>query len=184
MALQGRATQYNTITPFHHGARKLIMPNAFDESIESGIPIRFMLGQHDGPCVGTTWDALDLFSDLSGLAFRFRFPDTALGNEARAIAATSQNSEMSIGFDYVGARKESRVIDGLPVKAIIQAWLYEITWLHGFNISTIKSAFASYVNVDNSTLKQDCEGRKMQSDGRAVEVTRAFQKLRNALEFS
>jgi HK97 family phage prohead protease len=127
MALQGRATRYNTITPYHHGAQKLIMPNAFDESMNSGVPIKFMLGQHDGPSIGTTWDALDLFSDLNGLAFRFRFPETAIGNEARAIAAANQNSEMSIGFDYVGARKESRVIDGLPVTVICQAWLYEVS---------------------------------------------------------
>jgi phage head maturation protease len=184
MALQGRATRYNTITPYHHGAQKLVMPNAFEGSLKSGAPIKFMLGQHHGPCIGTTWDALDLFSDLDGLAFRFRFPETVIGNEARAIAATNQNSEMSIGFDYAGAQKETRVIDGLPVTVICRAWLYEITWLHGFNISAVKSAFAAYVNIDHSTLQQDCQGLKLQSDGRAVEVNRAFQKLQNALQFS
>jgi hypothetical protein len=83
-----------------------------------------------------------------------------------------------IGFNYHGAYKETRKIAGLDVVVIIEAWLYEITWLH-LVTGAVKDAFASYENIDNSGLREDCQSGKLMCDGAAVGMRRAFQHFNN-----
>src|ERR1700681_3520237 len=152
MALQGVATQYNQILHQHHGVTMKVLPGAFDRTLQSGVPVRFLLGHHDGQCIGSTADNLELFSDATNLVFRFRFPDTELGRQARAIAQSNEHTAVSIGFDYRGANKEVCRYGGTDVMVIKQAWLFEVTWLHGL-LGAVQQAFASYENVDNSSLR-------------------------------
>jgi HK97 family phage prohead protease len=91
MALCGYATLYNQILPLHHGAYKMVLPGAFDRTLNSNAYVEFHLNHHDGECVGSTADNLELFSDAKGLAFRMRFPDSALGRECRIVAASKSN---------------------------------------------------------------------------------------------
>jgi HK97 family phage prohead protease len=182
MALQGYATRYNQLTPVHHGVRKLLLPGAFSPTLNSGMPVKFMLGGHDGQCIGTTADNLWLYSDDKGLAFRFRFPDTELGKTAREIAATRTETAMSIGFNYQGASKRVCSIGDVDdVVVISRARLFEITWL--FNCrGAINDAFASYEVVDSSrSLREDCYSGKLLRDGAAVGMSRAISKLMRAL---
>jgi HK97 family phage prohead protease len=181
MALQGYATRYNQILPLHHGTHKLVLPGAFDRTLNSDATVEFRLNHHDGECLGSTADNLELFSDVKGLAFRMRFPDSALGRDSRVTAEARVNTGMSIGFNYNGAHKEHRSIDGLDVVVIIEAWLYEITWLH-LVTGAVKDAFASYENIDDSSLREDCRSGKMLGDGAAVGVTRSIRQLMHLLE--
>jgi HK97 family phage prohead protease len=180
MALSGYATRYNQIMPLHRGEYKMVLPGAFDRTLNSRAPVKFLLNHHDGECLGSTADNLELFSDARGLAFRMRFPDSARGREARATAESKTNTGMSIGFDYHNARKEDRKIGSLIVVVIIEAWLYEITWLHRVT-GAVKDAFASYEDIGSSSLRDDCRNGKILCDGAAVGMRRAFGNLTNVL---
>jgi phage head maturation protease len=75
---------------------------------------------------------------------------------------------MSIGFDYVNARRESRTIGLKTVETIIEARLQEISLVPE---GACKSAYAQ---LTNSTEFADA------SDEAADAMMRAFQKLRDA----
>src|ERR1700685_2552763 len=141
MALQGRAVNFNSIIS-HKGENKLILPGAFDPTLDSGATVEFRLNHHDGACIGTTADHLELYSDENALNFRMTFPATEIGRQARAMAETGNHTEMSIGFDYHGARKMTQRYNGVDVVAIIEARLFEITYLFGYHCSADKKAFA------------------------------------------
>jgi HK97 family phage prohead protease len=111
MALQGYAVRYDQIIPNHHGENKLILPSAFDWTLNSRATVKLTLSHHGGDCVGSTDDNLELYSDHNnGLAYRFRFPETAVGRQAVAMAKSNEHSEVSIGFDYRNARKLENMV--------------------------------------------------------------------------
>jgi HK97 family phage prohead protease len=180
MALQGVAVHYNHVIKAHRGEHKMVLPGAFDGTLDLGAPVEFRLTHHDGPSIGKSPDYLELISNNIGLMFRFRFPDTELGREGLAIAETRVPTTLSVGFGYNNALKYKRVIDGLCVMVIERAWLHEVTWLTSQR-GADERAFASYENIDDRSLRKDIETGKMACDGAAVEMTRALKNLANAI---
>jgi HK97 family phage prohead protease len=175
MALQGYAVRYDQVIPYC-GVNTLVSRGAFDETINSGATVKLTLSHHDGDCVGSTEDNLQLYSDHPiGLAFRFRFPDTALGRQAAAMAKSNEHSEVSVGFR--NARKMIRKYGGADVAVIIEARLYEISYLYGLRCAADRNASATYENIDNSSLREDCESGKLLSDFAAIGVRRAIQRV-------
>ena len=87
---------------------------------------------------------------------------------------------MSIGFDWHGARKETRQINGADVVCIVDAHLFEISYLHGFRAGVVKDAFATLQDVDYSkSLREVCGNGKFLYEGAAIGVTRALQDIIN-----
>jgi HK97 family phage prohead protease len=181
MALQGIALRYNEIIRLHRGENKMVLPGAFDPTLASDSTVKFQFKHHEGECVGSTEDNLELISDDRALVFRFRFPDSALGKTARAFAESNEPTEISVGFDYNYALKFKRNIGGLEVIAIQRAWLNEISWLNVGLRGAAAGTFASYVNVGNRSLRQDYSCGKLAAHGAAIGVSRAFQSLNRLL---
>jgi hypothetical protein len=73
--------------------------------------------------------------------------------------------------------KSKQIYGGLEVMVVSQAWLYEITWLVRGSTGADQHAFASYENIDNRSLADDCRSGKLMADGAAVGMRRALQKL-------
>jgi HK97 family phage prohead protease len=179
MALAGYTTRFNQVLPLHHGAHKMVLPGAFDETLSSTAPVKLLLDHRYDQCVGSTDDILEIHSDQWGLAFRAKLPDTTLGQYARQMAQRSNRDAMSIGFNYDFAAKEVRRIDGLDVVVIAKAWLYEISFLCGADKQpAIKDAFAIYTNVDYSqSLRDESDCCKYLYDGAANAFTRSLRNL-------
>jgi hypothetical protein len=64
---------------------------------------------------------------------------------------------------------------------IEHAWLREVTWLNAGLTGADLKAFASYENIDDRRLRDDCKSGKLIADGAAVDVRRAFRALANTL---
>jgi hypothetical protein len=137
--------------------------------------VEFRFSDHDGPNLGSV---NELFSDHDGLYFRFNnFPDNTLGRECRAITESNEKSSLSIGCNYRYAIKSKRQYGGVNVMAVSQAQLHEITWLVRGRRAADQHAFASYENIDGTSLREDCESGKLACDGAAVGLHRALQKV-------
>jgi HK97 family phage prohead protease len=180
MALQGRALKFNEIIPLHRGENKLILSSAFDATLESGHAVKLLFGDHNGPCVGSTDDNLELYRNDDALFFRFTFPDTELGRKGRTIAESKKPTTLSVGFEYNRAVKSMQKYRGLDVMVVSHAWLYEISWLTTQR-GADEHAFASYENIDGTSLEEDCQSGKLMVDGAAVNMRRALQRLSRVL---
>ena len=175
MGLQGYATRYNQITERHHGVYKMVLPGAFDGTLISGATVKMLIHHRADDVVATSNDKLELFSDKHGLAFRCSgFSDTEVGNRYRSMVESKSHNGMSIGFDFDRAIKVNRTIDGKEVTVIVAARLEEISIVETIT-GAVEQAFASYVNIDGRTLKQDCTSLKVLSDGAAIGVDRVFR---------
>ena len=178
IALCGYATRWNHIIQ-HHGTTLMVDHGAFDRTLRSGAKIKLLLNHFDFQCVGSTFDNLQLCSDQHGLAFRYRITDTEDGRTVREMAE-NKNDCISIGFDFHGARKAIRCINGVDVICITDATLWELSFLHGYGAGAVYDAYATLKDADYSkTLRDECSGGKFLYDGAAVNVTRALQKLLN-----
>jgi homoserine dehydrogenase len=94
--------------------------------------------------------------------------------------AENKNDCTSIGFDWHGAKKEIRCIDGLDVWCIIEANLYECSFLHGYGAGAMHDACAILKDTDyTKSLRDECSGGRFLYDGAAINVIRALQRLLN-----
>jgi HK97 family phage prohead protease len=176
MALCGYATRWNHIID-HHGYTVLVDRGAFDRTLRSGTTVKLLPNHFDHQCVGSTTDNLELCSDQHGLAFRFRITKTEDGRTVSQMAENG-NDSVSIGFDWHGARKETRRINGVDVACIIDATLFEISFLHGRNSGAVKDAYATLKDTDYSkSLRDECSGGQFLYEGAAVGFKRALNNL-------
>ena len=91
---------------------KTIMPKAFNESLASGRRIELLINYSDEQRVCSTDAGLELYDHADiGLAFRAPLPNSKAGRMAMEMVAQGYCGA-SIGFDWHGAKKISRVIDG------------------------------------------------------------------------
>ena len=177
LALCGYATRWNHVIE-HHDRAVMLVPGVFDKTLRSGANIKLLLNHYDFQCVGSTADNLELCSDQHGLALRFRI--TATENGRTVLAMAKDWDCMSVGFDYHGARKETRCINGVDVICITDATLWEISFLHGSAAGAVYDAYATIIYADYSkSLRDECSGGKFLYHGAATNVTRALQKLLN-----
>jgi hypothetical protein len=137
------------------------------------------ISDHDGPCIGSTRDNLELYSDDDGLWFRLNnFPKNELGRECRDCVATNEPMSMSVGCNYRYALRSKRVLDGLTVMVVEQSHLNECTWLVRGRPGADQHAFASYENVDGSRgLADDVRSGKLQYDFAGRGMARALRNL-------
>jgi HK97 family phage prohead protease len=131
-ALFGYATLYGVTTREpHHGVLKQILPGTFSKTLNRGAPVDFLLNHQDIYRLGSTRDILELYDHEGvGLAMRARLPDTELGRHVRQMTERGDNGA-SIGFDWHGAKKITRVIDGRQVECVVDATLDEISFCSG-----------------------------------------------------
>ena len=178
-ALCGYATLYNRPI-LHYDVWKMVAPGAFNKSLASGRTIKLLLHHSDSECLGSTRDNLQLYSDGSvGLAFRARLPNTEHGRTALWMAENKQDG-MSIGFNYHEAKKQTRTINGVDVVCIIEADLYEISFLYGEGLGAVQDAYATLKDTDFSkSLREECTGGQYLYHGAAIGFTRSLQKLMN-----
>ena len=149
----------------------------FDRSLRSGNTVQLLLNHQSELCVGSTDDILELHSNSIGLAMRARLPDTEHGRTARWMAENGHD-DASIGFDDYNARKEIRRIGGLDVTCIVEADLFEGSYLFGRGLGAVKNSYITYADVDFSrSLKDECNS--FSYHGAAVGFKRALQKLSN-----
>jgi hypothetical protein len=89
------------------------------------------------------------------------------------------NNCMSVGFDWHGARKQTRKINGVDVVCIIiSATLFELSFMHGQKAGAVQDAYVILKDTDyGNSLKDECSGGRFLYDGAAIGVTRALQNL-------
>jgi HK97 family phage prohead protease len=167
--LQGFACFYNKPI-FHEGKFQVIAPGAFDAYLANPIkPVEFWLKHDEQKVVGDTNSGLELYSDQRGLAFRFRFPNTTLGREARQLARDREYTGVSVGCTF---KSNIEIIDGEPVMIIQNAHLQEISLVP---VGAIGKAFA-ILGTPDETLQEYCS-TSLASDGAFVGLQRALRKL-------
>ncbi|MEH2480158.1 HK97 family phage prohead protease [Nitrobacteraceae bacterium AZCC 2146] len=173
--LTGYACLYNKCV-MDHGVIKAISSGAFNQWIsDRKEAVGFWLDHDSTKQVGSTDNGLELYSDAVGLAFRFKFPNTGLGREARQLAQTKAYLSMSVGFTYKDIN--IRTIAGEQVSIVKDARLQEISFVPS---GAIKDAFG-ILSKPTRSLREDCETRGMLSDGAFVGMVRALQDLKNSL---
>ena len=174
LALFGYLTLYRKVIQ-HHGVRLMLDHGVFDKSLRSGSTVQLLLNHQSELCVGSTNDILELHSDFIGLAMRARLPDTEHGRTARWMAENGHD-DASIGFNDYNARTEIRRIDGLDVTCIVEADLFEGSYLFGKGLGAVKESYITFGDVDFSrSLKDECSSYLYH--GAAVGFKRALQKL-------
>jgi HK97 family phage prohead protease len=177
--LHGYATRFRKL--IHHDNKfKVLMSGCFAEYLRSGPKVRFLMNHDDNKCVGSTDRELELHVDEYGVAFRFQFPDTPLGREAKTLAETELLQGMSIGFDQM--RVEYKVIEGETVCVLHDGVLHEISLL---KTGAVGDAFATLVDRDNcgTTLRGDCLQLPMHllRTGAFIKATRGLRAISDAL---
>jgi HK97 family phage prohead protease len=176
MALTGIAVYYGKTIFNHHGENKMVLAGAFSKTLYTKSPVSLLLNHQDEYLVGR--NILELYSNDEALFFRARLPDTAFGRCARDMAVNLKCSGISIGFDYQGAKKEARMIDGVEVTCVVEASLYEISFVEQHLSPAMKQAFAVYRDVDYSeSLEQ--QRMALLCDGAAIGFKQSLQKLMN-----
>ena len=180
LALAGYATRYHKVVTYT-GERVMLLPSAFERTLRSGACVELLLNHFDHQRVGSTADGrLQLFSDPRGLAFRFRIPDTDDGRYVRSMAEGKHHTSTSIGFDWYGAKKETRLIQGEATTCIADATLTEISYMHGSHAGLMKDAYGTLLDLDyTASLQDNCSGGRFLYEGAAVGVIRALQDLTN-----
>jgi HK97 family phage prohead protease len=91
---------------------KMILPGAFSDAQKRRA--EFWIAHDPSRVVGSTDNGLELHSDERGLAFRFRFPNTALGNEAKWLVADKEYMALVVSFS-IALKLNS---DGTTIQAI------------------------------------------------------------------
>jgi HK97 family phage prohead protease len=176
LALIGYVTYWNKIIT-HHGNTVMALPGCFDRTLRSGAKVELLLNHQPEFVVCTNRDGLQLHSDAHGLAMRASLPATEHGKTARWMGENG-HTDASIGFDWHGAWKQTRCINGVDVICILEADLYEVSYLFGRGLGAVKESYITYKDVDFSrSLRDEC--RWFAYEGAAVGVTRALQNLMN-----
>ena len=111
---------------------------------------------------------------LGGLAFRFRFPNTALGNEAKRLVADKEYMGMSVGCEF---QYRTETICDESVHIIHTAYLEQISLVKA---GAIEKAFAVLAKPDR-LLSEDCHTGSLAIDGAYVQFMRACQKAMAAV---
>jgi hypothetical protein len=87
----------------------------------------------------------------------------------------------SVGFDWHGARKITRGIDGQQVECVVDATLDEISFLSSAIAPAIRQSFVAYGDVDYSnSLRDDCLAGRLVWEGKALAFKRALNDLLHA----
>ena len=150
----------------------MILPGAFSAAQKRRA--EFWIAHDPSRVVGSTDNGLGLHSDERGLAFRFRFPNTALGNEAKRLVADKEYMGMSVGcaFQY-----RTETICDESVHIIHTAYLEEISLVKA---GAIEKAFAVRAKPDRP-LSENCHTGSLASDWAYVQFMRACQKTMAAV---
>jgi HK97 family phage prohead protease len=139
-----------------------------------------LLNHDENEVVGSADNGLELYVDEYGVAFRFRFPDTPRGREAKTLTASGMCEGMSIGFDRM--RIEYKEIEGETVILLHDGRLNEISLLRS---GAVANAYAEWVEAKNCgpSLRDDCLQLPMHllTGGAYVIMMRAMRGLRDAL---
>jgi HK97 family phage prohead protease len=174
-ALFGMATLYGRATKLHHGSYKAILPGAFSKSLTSGRRIDLLLNHFADQCVCSTFTGLELYDHADvGLAFRAPIPNSKFGRMAIEMAEQGFYAA-SIGFDWHGAKKISRVIDGRMTECVVEATLDEVSFVHS---GAMRDAFVAYGELDFSrSLRDDCMSGRIAAEGAALAFNRRLDDL-------
>ena len=175
LALCGYATRWDHIV-HHHWDTVILCPNVFAKTLRSGATVRMLLNHNDDNCVGSTKDGtLQLHADEHGLAFRYYIIDTESGRHVQSMAEQGSDC-ISVGFDWHGASKETRCINGVETLCIVSTTLWEISYLTGRG--AVKSAYGTLKDTDHfKTLGEECSGGRFLYHGAAVEFSRSLKAL-------
>ena len=96
-------------------------------------------------------------------------PDTSKLDWSKAIIGR--------GARKPGEKHEVR-IDGVDVVCVLDAKLFEISYLHGHGSGAMKQAFATTLDLNYfETLQENCSGGTFVYQGAAVGVSRALLDL-------
>lgn len=168
--LQGLACLWNK--PVVSGGKiKSICRGAFDKYLATKPTVGFWLDHDENKVIGDTSNGLELLPDSSGLAFRFRFPDTTLGKTAKQLVRDGAYSGISVGFTY--KKNRVKIIEGEEVSLVEDAWLQEVSLVkHG----AIDEAFGILVDP-RGTLKDALP--TMNIDGAFRNLIRVIHKLKD-----
>jgi HK97 family phage prohead protease len=172
----GLATAYNEVV-YHHGEYKLLLPGVFTKTLTSGATVELLRDHQPSEYIGSTNDILYLFDDSNtGLAFRVsRLPNTELGAHVRYMATDAKYDSVSVGFDYNGAKKLTRRIDGIDVVCVVEADLQEVSICSGYDAGTCKQAFVTYGECQN--LQHECRKGRLVYEGAAVQLRRTARRF-------
>ncbi|GIQ76207.1 HK97 family phage prohead protease [Bradyrhizobium sp. RD5-C2] len=173
--LQGYACFYNKAAIIADGTVKVIRPGAFDHCLSNRRKVDFWLDHSSLLCVGSTRTGLELHTDNRGLAFRFKFPDTALGQHARQLADDKEYTAMSVGCSFKDYTVEE--MEGLNVTIIRKADLEEISFVRR---GAIEAAFG--VLVEPRGPLAHVLDTEMANQGAFTAVIRALQKVQESLK--
>jgi HK97 family phage prohead protease len=169
--IDGIATKYNYAL-FHDGKLKVIMPGAFDISMEYDAPVEMWIDHDKSLKIGDSRTNLELHSDEYGLGFRLRLDNSTLASHARSLVESKAYTEMSVGYDHV--KTDTREIGGKSVLFILQARLQEISLVQAGCVTT---THAQISDIDTcGSLALDCKSMKFRVDNSYAELQR---KLRN-----
>jgi HK97 family phage prohead protease len=181
MALCGYVTYWNKIIA-HHGNTVMVLPGCFDRTLRSGVKVEFLLNHQPELLVGSNRDGcLQLHSDHIGLAMRATLPTTERGKTARWMGINGHTAA-SIGFDWHGAKKQTRCINGVDVICVLDADLYEVSYLFGRGLGAVKESYITYKDVDFSeSLRDQCSNHRFQYEGAAVHFSRALEQYESEI---
>jgi HK97 family phage prohead protease len=168
--LQGYCCLFNRAALTTAGTVKLIKPGAFDHVLVERRRVEFWLDHDKALTVGSTDEELELLAEEKGIAFRFRFPSSPLGQRARHLASSLEYTGMSVGF--LATEYKSEKIEGFDVSIITKADLEEISFVKR---GAIEPAFGLLVDPQN-TLAEALR-TSMPSDSAYTALMRAIQKL-------
>jgi HK97 family phage prohead protease len=176
--LQGYAITFNRCI-FHDGNYLIVRPGAFDEHLANKKKVVKLILEHDDfKEIASTDDALELYSDEVGLAFRCRLPNTRFGNEAHALASERIYTGMSARFTY--KKEDFKSIAGEDVIVIGNSTISEISLLKK---GAIRQSYALLVDDNRQPLSQEAKSGQLRSDAAFMGVYREMQNVRDRLDY-
>ena len=127
--LQGTAVVYNQPV-LENGIIKIITRGAFHGWLNSpDCNVNWCLDHDESKVVGSLRDGLELFDTDHGLNFRFRFPNTSIGREARSRL---HGRRCCVSINFNSPDDTLKEIDGRKLQIVEDARLNEISQVrHG-----------------------------------------------------